>query len=141
MRVARREGRRVGARTTRTDVGQATVELAVVLPLVVMLLVLVLQIALVARDQVMVVHAAREAARSAAVAEAAGDRPEAATRAARASGAFAPAQMSVVTELLDGGRRVRATVRHTNRTDLPLVGALLPDVDLEASAVMRVERP
>lgn len=139
--VARREGRRPRARTGRTDGGQATVELAVVLPLVVVLLVLVLQIALVARDQVMVVHAAREAARSAAVAEAAGDRSEAAARAARASGAFAPSETSVVTELLDGGRRIRATVQHTNRTDLPLVGALLPDLDLEASAVMRVERP
>lgn len=112
-----------------------------VLPLVVMLLVLVLQVGLVARDQVMVVHAAREAARSAAVATAAGDRSEAANRAARASGAFAPAETSVVTELLEGGRRVRTTVRHTNRTDLPILGALLPDIDLEASAEMRVEVP
>jgi Flp pilus assembly protein TadG len=140
VRATRREGRRPSTRVGRPDGGQATVELAVVLPLVVVLLVLVLQIALVARDQVMVVHAAREAARSAAVAEAAGDRTAAATRAADASGAFAPSETVVVTELLEGGRRVKATVRHTNRTDLPLVGALLPDMDLEASAVMRVER-
>lgn len=134
-----REGHVASTRAIRSDGGQATAELAVVLPLVVMLLILVLQIGLVARDQVMVVHAAREAARSAAVAEAGGDRSAAATRAARLSGAFSPAEASVTTELLDAGRRVRTTVRHTNHTDLPLVGALLPDVDLEATAVMRVE--
>ncbi len=129
MNGARREG------------GQGTVELALALPLVAALLVLVVQIGLLARDQLLVVHAAREAARAAAVAESAGDRGPAATRAAAASGAFAPDAASVSTEMLDGGRKVRATVRHTNRTDLPLVGALLPDVDLEASAVMRVEQP
>ncbi|MCU0311405.1 MAG: pilus assembly protein [Acidimicrobiales bacterium] len=109
------------------------------LPLVVLVLVLVLQVGLVARDQLLVVHAAREAVRGAAVAESAGDRAGAAVRAAHAAGGLPGT--AVTTELLDGGRRVRATVRHTVRTDLPLVGALLPDVDLEASAVMRVEHP
>src|SRR4029078_2878808 len=42
--------------------GQATVELALVLPLVVFALLAILQVGLVVRDQVAVVHAAREAA-------------------------------------------------------------------------------
>ena len=55
-------GGRAGA-----DRGQSTVEFALVLPLVVMVLLLVVQVGLVVRDQVLVVHAAREAARAAAV--------------------------------------------------------------------------
>ena len=47
--------------------GQATVELALVLPLVVFGLLAILQVGLVVRDQVAVVHAAREAARAASV--------------------------------------------------------------------------
>ena len=44
--------------------GQATVEFALVLPLIVFALLAILQVGLVARDQIAVVHAAREAARS-----------------------------------------------------------------------------
>ena len=46
--------------------GQATVELALVLPLILTMVLLALQIGLLARDQVLVVHAAREGARAAA---------------------------------------------------------------------------
>lgn len=137
MTVARGEGHHRAA----GDHGQATVELAVVLPLVALLLVLVLQVGLVLRDQVLVVHAAREAARAAVVAEARGDRAAAAVEGAERSGSFPAGQARVSTQLLEGGTRLRATVRHTNRTDLPLVGALLPDVQLSASATMRVEQP
>lgn len=142
MTAARRESRhRFEAAVTRGDAGQATVELAMVLPLVVLLLLLVAQVALVARDQVAVVHAAREAARAAAVAERVADRGAAATRGARASGSFDPDEIDVRAEPVEGGRRIRATVRYTVRTNLPLVGALVPDVDLVADAVMRVEQP
>ena len=47
--------------------GQATVELALALPLVCLLLLAVLQVAVVARDRLAVEHAARAAARAAAV--------------------------------------------------------------------------
>jgi Flp pilus assembly protein TadG len=50
----------------RLERGQATVELALVLPVVVLLLMILIQAALVAKDQLLVQHAAREAARSAA---------------------------------------------------------------------------
>jgi hypothetical protein len=51
----------------RPQRGQATVEMAVTLPIVVMLLLLTVQVGLLARDRVMVVNAARVAARAAAV--------------------------------------------------------------------------
>ena len=47
------------------DAGQAAVEVALVLPFLALVLLLVVQTALVVRDQVLVVHAAREAARAA----------------------------------------------------------------------------
>ena len=47
--------------------GQATVEFALLLPVLVLALLAVLQVAFVVRDQVAVVHAAREAARAASV--------------------------------------------------------------------------
>ena len=55
------------ARGSREEEGQATVELALLLPVVVVLLLAVLQLGLVARDVVLVAHAAREASRVAAV--------------------------------------------------------------------------
>ena len=47
--------------------GQAAVELALALPLLALLALALLQVTLVVRDQVLLTHAAREAAREAAV--------------------------------------------------------------------------
>ena len=52
------------------DRGQSTVELAIALPVVVMLVLGLVQSALVLRDHLLVVHSAREAARAASVATA-----------------------------------------------------------------------
>ena len=61
-----RGGTRRRARRGSTR-GQATVEFAFVLPLVVLALLAVVQVGVVVRDQLGVVHAAREAARAASV--------------------------------------------------------------------------
>ena len=58
---------RPARRSACPESGQATVEFALVLPLVVVLILAVLQTALVVRDYVATVHAAREAARAASV--------------------------------------------------------------------------
>ncbi len=120
------------------DHGQSTVELAIVLPVVVVLLLLVVQFTLVIRDQVLVVHAAREAARSAAVA-ATDDRSEAARRGGTGAGPLDPDRLRVTEAALPGSQRVRVRIDYVSRTDLPLVGALLPDVDLSSDATMRLE--
>jgi hypothetical protein len=113
--------------------GQATVEFAFVLPLVVLAALAVLQVGLVVRDQMGVAHAAREAARAASV-----DRdPEAPVRAAHRT--LPDAQVTVGARPQVGGD-VSVTVRFHSVTNLPLVGALFPDPDLRASATMRVER-
>jgi hypothetical protein len=121
-------------RRTQHDRGQAAVELALVLPLVLMVLLLVVQVGLVGRDQLLVVHAAREAARAAAVGE-----PDAQVRAAAArAGPLDPSRLRVVVERRGGaGADVSVAVSYRCVTDLPLVGPLLPDLDLHAEVVMR----
>jgi Flp pilus assembly protein TadG len=124
-------------RRDRGDGGQASVELALVLPLVLLLLLGMVQLGLLVRDQILVVHAAREAAREAAV-DPAGD---AASRAAAASSTLDGARLTVTTSGRGAaGSRVRVEVAYRAPTRVPLVGAALGDLTLRASATMRVER-
>lgn len=124
-------------RRGRGDEGQAAVELALVLPLVVALLLVVVQVGLIVRAQVLVTHAAREAARAAAVDPA----PGAARDAAVASSTLDPARLQVSE---DGrgpeGSRVSVHLTYRVPTDVPLVGALFGDIELGATATMRVEQ-
>lgn len=116
--------------------GQATVEVALALPVVVLALLLVIQVALVARAQVLVVHAAREGARAAAVGAGGDD----ARRAVQATPGLRPARTRVQ---VDGagrpGESVRVTVSYRAPTDVPLVGLLLGDPTLLAEVTMRNE--
>jgi Flp pilus assembly protein TadG len=117
--------------------GQATVELALVLPLVALLLLALVQVAVVARDQVLVAHAAREAARAAAV----DDDADVARRAAERAGPLAADRLTVTVSGRDGaGSRVRVVVRYRVPLRLPLIGQAVRDVELRSEATMRVER-
>jgi TadE-like protein len=117
--------------------GQATVELALLLPLVALLLLGLVQVAVVARDQVLVVHAAREAARAAAV----DPDVDAARRAAEQAGPLTADRLTVdVAGRGEAGSRVRVVVSYIEPLRLPLLGAALGDVTLSSSATMRVER-
>lgn len=120
------------------DRGQATVESAVVLPVIAVLMALIVQVGLVVRDHVLVVHAAREAVRAAAVATA-DERLDAARRGGAGAGPLDPDHLQVTQELLAGGDRLRVGVQYLSRTDLPIIGALLPDVELTADATMSLE--
>ena len=114
--------------------GQATVELALVLPVVATCLLLVLQVGLLARDRVLTVHAARAAARAVAV-----DPTVPAARAAvgnldddrfrvRVGGDVAPGGLAVVTV-------------STRPTAVPIVGRLLGGMELRERLTVRVEGP
>lgn len=120
----------------RGDGGQAALELALVLPLVALVLLAVAQVALVLRAQLLVVHAAREGARAAAV----DPDPDAAVVGALAATPL-PLDRVEVRAVSTGDGRVRVEVVHRAATDLPLVGPLLGDVTLRADATMRVEQP
>jgi hypothetical protein len=107
-----------------------------VLPLVALVALALVQVGLVVRAQVLVTHAAREAARTAAV----DADPAAARRAAEAGAPLDPARLDVeVHDRGDPGTRVRVEVRYTAPTDVPLVGSLIGDPVLTATATMRVE--
>jgi hypothetical protein len=94
---------------------------------------LLLQVALVVRGQLAVVHAAREAVRVASV------EPDPDRARAAAVGTLPGAEVEIGARP-DVGSPITVRVRHTLVTDLPLVGPLFPDPLLSARAVMRVER-
>jgi Na+-transporting methylmalonyl-CoA/oxaloacetate decarboxylase gamma subunit len=114
--------------------GQATVELALVLPVLVVLTLVVVQVGQVVRQHVVVIHTAREVARAAAVA------PDAPTTAEVADRHGLEAErLAVEVAPPDDGGYVLARVRLLAATDVVLVGPLLPDVPLSAEAQMRAE--
>lgn len=117
------------------DDGQAAVELALVLPLLALLLLGVVQVGLVVRDQVLLTHAAREAAREAAV----DPSPEVARRAALAGAPLATDRLDVRLSGPGTGGRVTARLFFRSPTTVPVVGPLIPDVLLGAHASMRAE--
>ena len=100
------------------------------LPVLVLAAVAILQVGLVVRDYVAVVHAAREAARAAAVDA---DAAVAAHRVLPGARVHVGPRPAV-------GEPIHVDVEYRSVTDLPLVGALVPDPLLHHSAVMRAER-
>ena len=117
-------------RVARREHGQSTVEFALLLPVLVLAAVAILQVGLVVRDYVSVVHAAREAARAASVD---GDVAGAAHRVLPGADVHVGPRPEV-------GEPIEVEVEYRSVTDLPLVGVLFPDPLLRQSAVMRVER-
>lgn len=132
--MARRHGAGRGARSrAHPEAGQSTVELALLFPAFVCFMLLLVQVGLVARDQVLVVNAAREAAREAAVD----------AGVPRIKGAAHDVLGGVDVDVDRGSRvgdRVVVVARYSAPTDVPLIGVVLPDVDLSARVVMRRER-
>ncbi len=121
-------------------------ELALLLPVVLLLLLAVLQVGLLARDVVLVTHAAREAARAAAT----DPRPSVARAAALASSGLDPTRVEVTVSVTGTGtgtgtgatdRRVRVEVAYRVPTSVPLVGRLAADRTIRTTATMRVEAP
>jgi Flp pilus assembly protein TadG len=121
------------ARASRDQRGQATVELALVLPFVLTLALALVQVGLVARDSVRVTHAARSGARAAAV----GFDDESVRRAAVDGSGLAASRLSVVVWRADGWVTVEVTYRCP--TDVPLVGTVAPAVVLRDQLTMRLE--
>ena len=120
--------------TRRRDAGQAAVEFAIALPVVVVLVLGIVQLVVVARDQLAVQLAAREAARAASVSAG----PEAsAQRAADEATALRP--LSVATSV--DSDHVSVTVDYTDPTDVPLIGAFIRDVTVTARVTMAREPP
>jgi len=108
--------------------------LALCLPLLCVFLLAVVQLVVIVRDQLAVQLAAREAARAASVTTSAG---ASAQSAAEHSVALQPLLVSTDSS----ADTVTVTVTHLTHTDVPLIGALIPDVDVEATVTMALEPP
>lgn len=108
-------------------------ELALGLPVVCLVLLGVVQLAVIVRDQLAVQLAAREAARAAAVSADGSSGADA----GRAAVALAPLDIGIV----GAADTVSARVTYVDRTDVPLIGLLLPDVHVTATATMKLEPP
>jgi Flp pilus assembly protein TadG len=116
------------------DNGQATVELAVVLPFIVLLAAALIQCGLIVADQLAVWNAARSAARAAVISS---NSQLSAQQAANDSVALRPLEVTLTT--IDD--LISAHVVYIDQTDLPLIGLLFPAVTLEATVFMLREIP
>ncbi len=118
--------------------GQATVELALCLPLVGLLLAAVIEIGAISIDRAQLWHSAREAARVAAVTGNTEVIEEAAQRSA-------PGDIDVSVDPTDrfrvAGEAVTVKVTYRPEGEVPLIGMLVRGLTLDASVSMRVEEP
>lgn len=118
----------------RSDRGQATVEFAVVLPIVAVLVLGIVQLVVVARDQLAVELAAREGARAASVSA---SPHTAAITAAVGAVTLEPLDVAVA----EIGTLVSVTVRHRSETNVPLIGFAIGDVEVSATVTMQRDPP
>ncbi len=114
--------------------GQATVEFALLLPVVVVTLLLIAQIGLVARAKVMLTHAAREGVRVAAV----GGSDAQVIEAVKDAGVLGDNQIKV--SVVRESAIVTVLVVYVMKTDVSVVGAVLGDPTMSSIATMYREQ-
>jgi Flp pilus assembly protein TadG len=117
----------------RVENGQAAVEFAVALPLIVVVLLAITQVGVSVRNEVAVELAAREGARAAAVS---GDPAGAAATAARRA-----VSLPIEVSTSSAGGRVSVTVTYVDPTDIAIIGAAIGTITHRATATMAVEPP
>jgi Flp pilus assembly protein TadG len=115
------------------DSGQAAVELALAMPILVVLMLAILQIAVAVRDDLAVELAAREGARAAAVTS---DIQGAADAAARRA-----IDLPIDVATARHGDHVTVTVTYVDPTDMSIIGAFIGPITHTASVTMVMEPP
>lgn len=122
----------------RDESGQATLELALGLPLLALLLAGLVEVGMLVSDQSRIWHAAREAARVAVVDP---DLTGATAAAERAGLAPLEVDVSPPPQLRRQGDPLTVSVAYEPQPRVPLFGLLLDRIELNARAVMRIEQP
>jgi TadE-like protein len=117
----------------RVERGQATVEFALVLVALVSVVWALLSLCLIVRDQVLVTHASREAARTYAVSRSL----DAATLAARDRSGLGSELAVTVEPQADNLARITVSLGIASR--IPIVGRFRPDLRLQSSLITYVE--
>ena len=121
-------------RLVRRDRGQATVEFALAVPIVVVLVLGVVQVLVVGVRQAAVERLARDGARAASVSA----QPHGAARTAvEGTTGLRPLDVHVSTNR----RTVTVTVSYNDPTNVPVVGRAIGDVRLTAEVTMPREPP
>jgi len=117
----------------RAETGQATVEFALTLPFMIIFSLCVVQIGSIANDQLALNHAARVAAREVSLADI--DAESAQQLAAESTRqAINLKNIEVTTQL--SSKMVTVGLKYRRRVEIPLVGILAPEIDLNATATM-----
>lgn len=120
--------------TEKGEKGQSTVEFALVLPIVLILILGLLQVGVLARDQIMVLGAAREGVREAIV------TPDQGAITAAARGAAPGLNLNVqISRGTERGEPAKVNVS-APPAKLPIVGEIVGGLTLKASATMRMEK-
>lgn len=123
------------------DDGQATVEAALTLPVVLIALLLIVQVGIVVRDALALAQAAREGARAAAVSA---DDADARAAIVRAAGPLDSDRIEIVMSPGAGERRrgepVAVELAYVERLSIPIVSRFVSlDLPLRATATTRLE--
>lgn len=121
---------------TDDESAQATVELAMILPLIMTICLGIAQVGVVARQQIELTHAARAAARVAIVDPSAASVRSAALEASSLDGSRVEIRLSGDSS---PGGLMEVTASYVSPTDLPLIGRFIGDITLSESLSVRVE--
>ena len=119
-------------RQSEPDSGQATVELALVMPLIIGLLLIILTVGLVVRDQLAVWHAASAGARAASISP---DSPDVVQRAVEAEVQLRPLHLKIIRD----EQLITDEVQYPRTINLWLIQHIIPPLTLSASVTMHVQ--
>ena len=122
----------MGQRTARDD-GQAAVEFAMALPVIVVVMLAIVQVAVAMRDEIAVELATREGARAAVVTT---DVVGAANTAARRA-----VDLPIDVTAASHGGLVTVTVTYTDPTDIAVIGRFIGPIVHRATVTMVLEPP
>lgn len=128
----------VGPARRRDERGQATLELALCLPILALLLAGLIEIGFLVADQTRIWHAAREGARAAVVDP---DLADAEAAAERSGLAPLDVRISPAPDRRRQGDPLTVHVAYAPSARVPLFGVLLDRIALTAQATMRIEQP
>ena len=114
------------------DPGQATVELALVMPLIIGLLLIILNVGLIVRDQLAVWHAASAAARAASISP---DSPDVVQQAVESEVKLRPILLRIVRD----GDLITVEAKYPRTIGLWLLKYISPPLTLSATVTMHVQ--
>ena len=119
-------------RQSDPDSGQATVELALVMPLIIGLLFIILTVGLVVRDQLAVWHAASAGARAASISP---DSPDVVQQAVEDEVGLRPLHLRIVRD----DDLITVEAQYPRTINLWLIKHIVPPLTLSASVTMHVQ--